>query len=42
MTAGGIEGGYAQIDDYEVRCGPGLFADDFESGLSTHWSLTAP
>lgn len=40
--AGGIEGGYAQIDDYEVRCGPGLFADDFESGLSTHWSLTAP
>ena len=40
--AGGIEGGYAQIDDYEVRCGPGLFADDFESGLTTHWSATAP
>ena len=40
--AGGIEGGYAQIDDVEVLCGPGLFADDFESGLTTHWSATAP
>ncbi len=40
--AGGIEGGYAQIDDLEILCGPGLFADDFESGLTTHWSATAP
>lgn len=39
---GGVEGGYAQIDDYELTCGPGLFADDFESGLTTHWSSTAP
>jgi hypothetical protein len=40
--AGGVEGGYAQVDDFELRCGPLLFLDDFDSGLSTHWSTTAP
>jgi hypothetical protein len=39
-TGGGTEGGYAQVDDVDLRCGPILFADDFESGLSTHWSST--
>ena len=42
FAAGGLEGGYAQIDDVELLCGPILFADDFESGLTTHWSATAP
>lgn len=41
-VAGGFEGGYAQVDDFELRCGPTLFLDDFESGLATHWSVTAP
>jgi len=41
-TAGGVEGGYAQIDDVELTCGPVLFADGFESGLTTHWSASAP
>lgn len=41
-VAGGAEGGYAQIDDFELRCGPGLFFDGFESGLVTHWSATGP
>ena len=40
--AGGQEGGFAQIDDVELLCGPVLFADGFESGLTTHWSATAP
>lgn len=40
--AGGVEGGYAQVDNYELTCGPLLFADDFESGLTTHWSATQP
>ena len=39
-SAGGLEGGYAQVDDIELVCGPLLFADDFESGLTTHWSAT--
>ena len=38
----GIPGGYAQVDDVELLCGPILFADDFESGLSTHWNATVP
>ena len=41
-SAGGEEGGYAQVDDVELLCGPALFTDGFESGLSTHWSATAP
>lgn len=41
-SAGGQTGGYAQVDDLELTCGPLLFADDFESGLSTHWSATQP
>ncbi len=40
--AGGQEGGFAQIDDVELLCGPILFADGFESGLTTHWSATVP
>ena len=42
ITAGGVEGGYAQVDDVELRCGPALFADGFESGLATHWSAQSP
>ena len=42
FAAGGVEGGYAQLDDVELFCGPVLFADGFESGLTTHWSATAP
>jgi len=42
FSAGGVEGGYAQIDDVELLCGPVLFADGFESGLTTHWSADAP
>ncbi len=38
----GIPGGYAQVDDVELLCGPVLFADGFESSLTTHWSATAP
>lgn len=38
----GIEGGYAQADVVELRCGPVLFADGFESGLTTHWRATLP
>ena len=41
-AGGGVEGGYAQIDDVELLCGPVLFADGFESGLATHWSATVP
>ncbi len=41
-TLGGVEGGYAQIDDVELLCGPTLFADGFESGLTTHWSSDLP
>ncbi len=41
-SAGGVEGGYAQIDDVELTCGPILFADGFESGLTTHWSADLP
>lgn len=42
ITAGGVEGGFAQVDDVEIRCGPGIFSDGFESGLTTHWSGEAP
>ena len=42
FAAGGIEGGFAQVDEVELFCGPVLFADGFESGLTTHWSATAP
>lgn len=40
--AGGLEGGYAQIDDIELICGPVLFADGFDSGWATHWSADVP
>jgi hypothetical protein len=33
---------FAQLDDLHLTCGPGLFADGFESGLTTHWSATFP
>lgn len=42
FSAGGIEGGFAQVDDVEVLCGPTLFADGFESGLTTHWGADGP
>ncbi len=42
FSAGGSEGGYAQIDDVELICGPRIFSDGFESGLTTHWSAEAP
>lgn len=42
FSAGGIEGGYSQIDDVEILCGPRILTDGFESGLTTHWSATAP
>ena len=42
FSGGGSEGGYAQIDDVELICGPRIFSDGFESGLTTHWSATAP
>ncbi len=42
FSAGGVEGGYAQIDDVELLCGPRIFADGFESGLTTHWSADVP
>ncbi|MEO8197436.1 MAG: hypothetical protein ABI689_12025 [Thermoanaerobaculia bacterium] len=38
FSAGGVEGGYAQVDEVEVICGPRIFTDGFESGLTTHWS----
>ncbi len=38
FSAGGSEGGFAQIDDVELICGPRIFSDGFESGLATHWS----
>lgn len=38
FSAGGVEGGYSQLDDVELLCGPRLFGDGFESGLTTHWS----
>ena len=41
-TAGTSDGGFAQIDDVELLCGPILFADGFESGLATHWTATLP
>ena len=41
-SAGTLDGGFAQIDDVELVCGPILFADGFESGLTTHWSASAP
>jgi len=33
---------YAQIDDVELRCGPEIFRDGFETGLTSHWSAQAP
>jgi hypothetical protein len=42
QSGGGVEGGHAQIDDVELLCGPVLFADGFQSGLTTHWSATTP
>jgi hypothetical protein len=42
FSAGGLEGGFAQIDDVELLCGPILFADGFESGLATHWTGQSP
>lgn len=42
FTAGGVQGGYAEIDDFELTCGPVLFSDGFESGLTTHWSTDVP
>ncbi len=41
-SAGGTEGGFAQVDDVELLCGPTLFADGFESGLVTHWNVSVP
>lgn len=41
FSAGGSEGGFAQIDDVELLCGPRIFSDGFESGLTTHWSMDA-
>lgn len=38
FSAGGSEGGYSQVDDVELLCGPRIFTDGFESGLMTHWS----
>lgn len=38
FSAGGSEGGYAQVDEVELLCGPRIFSDGFESGLTTHWS----
>lgn len=32
----------AQVDEVRVECGPELFRDTFESGLTTHWSATVP
>lgn len=32
----------AQVDEVRIRCAPQLFADAFESGLTTHWSATVP
>lgn len=40
--AAGVEGGFAQADNVELVCGPGLFSDGFESGLTTHWSAALP
>ena len=42
FSGGGSEGGYAQIDDVELICGPRIFSDGFESGLKTHWSADLP
>ena len=42
FSGGGSEGGYAQIDDVELICGPRIFSDGFESGLTTHWSADSP
>lgn len=42
FSTGGLEGGFAQVDDVELLCGPILFADGFESRLTTHWSATIP
>jgi hypothetical protein len=41
-VAGALDGGFAQVDDVELLCGPILFADGFDSGLTTHWSATVP
>lgn len=41
-SAGTSDGGFAQVDDVELRCGPILFRDGFESGLVTHWSASVP
>lgn len=32
----------AQVDEVRVDCAPFLFADGFETGLTTHWSAEAP
>jgi len=29
---------YVQLDDLALVCGPAIFSDGFESGLTTHWS----
>jgi len=42
QSAGGVEGGFADLDDVRVICNPFLFADYFESGLTTHWSSETP
>lgn len=39
-VGGGLDGGFAQLDDVELSCGPLLFADGFDSGLTTHWSAS--
>ncbi|MEO7794649.1 MAG: hypothetical protein ABIV06_07720 [Thermoanaerobaculia bacterium] len=41
-SAGGTELGYVDIDNVRLVCNPLLFNDDFETGLSTHWSATGP
>ncbi len=41
-TGGGVEWGYANIDNVRLVCNPLLFTDDFESGLTTHWTTTSP
>jgi len=32
----------AQVDEVRIACAPQLFSDNFESGLTTHWSATVP
>jgi hypothetical protein len=40
-AAAGVLAG-AQIDEVRLVCGPFLFSDGFETGLTTHWSAESP